>query len=615
MYAVSDSYKTAISANVRYGQAISGQITLNNGTQISVSNQNIVSGSLIYTAQIGDGFGVGGATAAQLEMGLITDIENPYSLEGARVTVTYGIATGAASTEDEWEWVPLGIFYVKDIERCSGYVRLTALDSFVQMDVDIGDAITSGTLDMIIRSLCSKAGISSNLGNYYEFPNCETEFSLPADSEVETLRDCLMWACQLLGCFGRINREGIFELVHLHSDSVRTILPGERSGTTTVNDTFSKTTKVTMSIDNTDYAAGTSGQTLELDENPFLKGVGTDAIQSVLDAILAEVKQAGFTPMSCTLFGDPALMPGDYITLTSTAALDGDPVSLITSMTWTFRGTQSIEAEGLYDASRRYSQSDKAVSAIKAAADAAKKLAKAANNSTQLLNQAMGGNILIRKETGERNEVLIMDSTDPEKAVKIWRWNMGGFGYSNNCTGADNPNREYEVAMTMDGAVSADFVKTGILQSQSGSTWIDMDNGNFNFGGMYYDNGTGQLTIGSPDSTLQTVYMGGKISFRSDGEEVAYISGASNRLYIRYAYITESLRIGSFAFVPRRSGNLSLIRVHEEAENTSNVVGEAVAGSAELDSGDRLTAARLNAIEESNASTDSKITAVKEAMK
>ena len=192
---------------------------------------------------------------------------------------------------------------------------------------------------------------------------------------------------------------------------------------------------------------------------------------------------------------------------------------------------------------------------------------------------------------------------------------MGGFGYSNNCTGADNPDREYKVALTMDGAVSADFVKTGILQSQSGSTWIDMDNGNFNFGGMYYDNGTGQLTIGSPDSTLQTVYMGGKISFRSDGEEVAYISGASNRLYIRYAYITESLRIGGFAFVPRRSGNLSLIRVHEEAENTSNIVGEAVAGSAELDSGDRLTAARLNAIEESNASTDSKITAVKETMK
>lgn len=121
------------------------------------------------------------------------------------------------------------------------------------------------------------------------------------------------------------------------------------------------------------------------------------------------------------------------------------------------------------------------------------------------------------------------------------------------------------------------------------------------------------LVIGEEGNQITLKVDNDRISFLDGGLEVAYIS--NKQLYITDAHFLNSLRIGKFAFVPRRSGNLSLIRVHEEAENTSNVVGEAVAGSAELDSGDRLTSARLNAIEESNASTDSKITAVREDIK
>ncbi|NMA23557.1 MAG: hypothetical protein GX938_08665 [Spirochaetales bacterium] len=72
---------------------------------------------------------------------------------------------------------------------------------------------------------------------------------------------------------------------------------------------------------------------------------------------------------------------------------------------------------------------------------------------------------MIRREPGGTNEILIMDNEDPEQATKIWRWNMGGLGYSDNVTGADNPARVYDVAMTMDGAINADFVKTGKLAS------------------------------------------------------------------------------------------------------------------------------------------------------
>lgn len=590
MYPVSETYKSAISANVRNGQAVKGQLKLNDGTYITLGNSNIVSGSLSYTAQIGDGFGVGGVSAAQLELGLITDLSNPYSLYGARIDLSYGIVTAQSSDGDTWEWVPLGIFYVKEISRQSGYVTVTAYDGFIKMDVWSETLVTSGTLELVLRSCLNDSNITGDLSNLSTFPNYDTTINVAVGESIETMRDCVMWICQLLGCFGRINREGIFELVHLSGDSVKTITPGERNGSTSVEDSLSYIKQITMTVDDNDYVIGTEEPALELEENPLMSGWSTDDVKTALTNILTEVSQAVFMPMSCSLFGDPALMPGDYVTLSDTATLlEDNPSSLITSMTWTFRGDHTLTSDGV-DTDSGYSQSNKTVSSIKKIADAAKVLAESTNDSTELIRQALGGNILIRQTTGETNEILIMDSSDPKKAVKIWRWNMGGLGYSDNCTGADNAERVYKTAMTMDGTVSADFVKTGILQSQTGNSWINLNTGAFCFRAdsnskIYLEDGTSVdenisninanvdsvtqtvnkalnfteegLEISAGGSTSTVVITEDRINFNEDGYTAAYISG--KKLNIPDAVIEYSLRIGKFAFVPRNSGNLSLV--------------------------------------------------------
>lgn len=592
MYPVSETYKSAISANVRNGQAVKGQLKLNDGTYITLGNSNIVSGSLSYTAQIGDGFGVGGVSAAQLELGLITDLSNPYSLYGARIDLSYGIVTAQSSDGDTWEWVPLGIFYVKEISRQSGYVTVTAYDGFIKMDVWSETLVTSGTLELVLRSCLNDSNITGDLSNLSTFPNYDTTINVAVGESIETMRDCVMWICQLLGCFGRINREGIFELVHLSGDSVKTITPGERNGSTSVEDSLSYIKQITMTVDDNDYVIGTEEPALELEENPLMSGWSTDDVKTALTNILTEVSQAVFMPMSCSLFGDPALMPGDYVTLSDTATLlEDNPSSLITSMTWTFRGDHTLTSDGV-DTDSGYSQSNKTVSSIKKIADAAKVLAESTNDSTELIRQALGGNILIRQTTGETNEILIMDSSDPKKAVKIWRWNMGGLGYSDNCTGADNAERVYKTAMTMDGTVSADFVKTGILQSQTGNSWINLNTGAFCFRAdsnskIYLEDGTSVdenisninanvdsvtqtvnkalnftkegLEISAGGSTSTVVITEDRINFNEDGYTAAYISG--KKLNIPDAVIENSLRIGKFAFVPRNSGNLSLVLV------------------------------------------------------
>lgn len=82
-------------------------------------------------------------------------------------------------------------------------------------------------------------------------------------------------------------------------------------------------------------------------------------------------------------------------------------------------------------------------------------LKQAATNATNLIATAMGGYI-VKTE----NELLIMDTNDTKTAKKVWRWNINGLGYSAN--GYAGP---YELAMTMDGSIVADFIKTGTLNA------------------------------------------------------------------------------------------------------------------------------------------------------
>lgn len=82
-------------------------------------------------------------------------------------------------------------------------------------------------------------------------------------------------------------------------------------------------------------------------------------------------------------------------------------------------------------------------------------LEDAQNNATNLITQAMGGYVY-----KTNNELYIMDNEDPSQAVHVWRWNINGLGYSS--TGINGP---YGLAMTMDGAIVADFITTGTLRT------------------------------------------------------------------------------------------------------------------------------------------------------
>lgn len=78
-------------------------------------------------------------------------------------------------------------------------------------------------------------------------------------------------------------------------------------------------------------------------------------------------------------------------------------------------------------------------------------LLQAKQNATEQLTAALGGYVY-----KTQNELFIMDTDNPNTAKKVWRWNLNGLGYSKN--GINGP---YELAMTQDGRIVADFITAG----------------------------------------------------------------------------------------------------------------------------------------------------------
>lgn len=84
-------------------------------------------------------------------------------------------------------------------------------------------------------------------------------------------------------------------------------------------------------------------------------------------------------------------------------------------------------------------------------------MVEAVRNASSWITGTKGGIIRMRPEKAP-SEILIMDKPSVADAQKVWRWNLGGLGYSNN--GVNGP---YGLAMTQDGAIVADFITAGIL--------------------------------------------------------------------------------------------------------------------------------------------------------
>lgn len=102
---------------------------------------------------------------------------------------------------------------------------------------------------------------------------------------------------------------------------------------------------------------------------------------------------------------------------------------------------------------------------------------KAIANATQQITGAKGGVVQLHYNADNQpTELTIANNANIDQATKVWRWNIGGLGYSS--TGY---NGTYTTAITQDGAIVADFITTGTLDA-SKATITNIDASNINTG-------------------------------------------------------------------------------------------------------------------------------------
>jgi len=110
-------------------------------------------------------------------------------------------------------------------------------------------------------------------------------------------------------------------------------------------------------------------------------------------------------------------------------------------------------------------------------------LTSAIANATKLITGNKGGCVVIHTQSdGTPYELLILDNENIDEAVNVWRWNLGGLGFSSH--GYNGP---YETAITADGSIVANFItsgtlvaniiKAGVLSSLDGSSYWNLETG------------------------------------------------------------------------------------------------------------------------------------------
>ena len=151
----------------------------------------------------------------------------------------------------------------------------------------------------------------------------------------------------------------------------------------------------------------------------------------------------------------------------------------------------------------------------------------AKDNATALITAATTGHVVTRP-----NEILVMDTADKATAKKVWRWNLNGLGYSK--TGY---NGTYGTAITMNGAIVADFITTGTLNADLIRAGILKDKQ----GNISWNMSSGALTakklsIDSPNFKLTTYgYMTAK-GASIDGSITA--SSGDTKVRVGYGHLS-----------------------------------------------------------------------------
>ncbi|MCM1335312.1 MAG: hypothetical protein NC084_12865 [Bacteroides sp.] len=189
---------------------IDGRIILKDGTELLIDDGVLVRDGLTFSESTSTGgrFDIGTFNAAELKLSIYDEEAAGHEFDGAVISLS---ETG----EDGEAPVPLGTFYADGTktDRRNKLVKLTAYDAAVLFDVEIDEekkqADGYDVLGLIADACTAVTGSDEFFTGVPDgLPNVSvTGLSLKSGA-IQTWRDAIMWAAQLVCANAVVTREG-----------------------------------------------------------------------------------------------------------------------------------------------------------------------------------------------------------------------------------------------------------------------------------------------------------------------------------------------------------------------------------------------------------------------
>lgn len=523
MYSVSNDYMNVISSFG--GRQFDMRIDFNGSYTItSAEIKSLKHNEVINT---GDTLTMGCTCMSKITL----DMFKPAGLIG--LDKAYIKPESGLMVSGEYEWVPLGTYYVADVSTKDNYrtVQITAYDgmSRLEQEFDASALNWPASIESITRTIASQCGVE--IAETVEFPVHDIEWG--SYEERFTCRQMVGYIAGIMGTNARFNRNGLLDFVW-YGEPVNIIDNDHqfRGGFARLTeDDFVINSIVSGTNENSITAGNGTGISFT---NPFMT-------QEVLDEIYERVNGLTYTPGTVKWRGNPAIEAGDTIIVTDQN--QDEHTLLITEQTTSYTG-------GVFGEIKSAGKSEQSIVLSRSPTETKIELAyrsmeEALRRATEKITGENGGYfVLNHNEEGLPSGFSIMDTPTKTAYTRMWTWSFGGLAFSNN-GGATYS----EVAITNDGAISANAITTGqmsadriIVGDEALSSFIRFEDG--------------KIILGEAGNELILNIKNDRISFESGGQEIAYFSNNSFELES-----IDRIRFGNFAFYPRQNGNLTFTKV------------------------------------------------------
>lgn len=407
-------------------------LTLSDGTtQQWIENGDIWADSLsISEATSSDStFDVGSAVISGFNFslnnfdGTYTDID----FSGATVApVFYYTIDGTA------EYLSRGVYYVASHRTSGNIIQITSLDAMKFLDNADTTITYPITVQSLVETLCTASGITLATTT---IPNGSFEIPDPSEntSESFTDRQKLSYACQLIGCYAKINELGYLEVAWYDFDnpvSITSTFDGKSLFTDTIEVT-GVYIEVSTDTDTTGTLYGTDDRVINVTQNPY---VTSDNMATVYANISANIFEKTFRPGTLPVLANPCLQAGDVLQVTDN--ITGNVYLLpVTSLTYNKTLIENAictfeeKEESDLRPSSSYSMKTSVASAISQAqaadalAQAAQEMAETSGYQPYIISDK--GTAFTTNTTATLTAIIYdseMNEVDPDGTTVIYRW-------------------------------------------------------------------------------------------------------------------------------------------------------------------------------------------------